>query len=401
MVEGLARALAARNDVALSFCAARSWDAAANGPRFLASSEELRAPPFVARPLALHTVGALARMLPELEQREPRAPALRRVRRGFRRTVAVLNRALPPVRDRDLRRCDVFHAPAYCLPDRSATRAHGNYLLTIHDLLPIVHPQFFLPVHRAAVRRLVRSIRPGDRLLCVSRATAQDVCNVVPAIDAELVTVTSPAADRALFHPVTDPEELRRVRSRYGIPADTHYVLSVNTREPRKNIDSAVRAFNCVVEDQQLSDLSFVLVGGRGWLDGELDGLLSRRARARGKLSVTGYVPDRDLAALYSGSMFFVYPSFCEGFGLPVLEAMQCRAPVITSSSSSLPEVAGDAAITVDPHDIDALSEAMLRLYRSRRDREALAYAGARRAATFSWQRCAGETVRSYREALA
>jgi glycosyltransferase involved in cell wall biosynthesis len=246
----------------------------------------------------------------------------------------------------------------------------------------------------------VRSIRRDDRVICASRSTADDVCSVL-ALDPAHVVIARPGAEPSLFHPITERAELERVRCKYGIPADISYVLSVNTREPRKNIAGALRAFEAAVADHRLSDLAFVLVGGAGWQHEEIDHLLAARGRAQGRVYVTGYVPDCDLAALYSGAMFFVYPSFCEGFGLPPLEAMQCGTAVITSNTSSLPEVVGRAALMVDPLDSDALAQAMLGLYRDGAKREALACAGRQQAGTFSWQRCAEDTVRAYRNALA
>ncbi|HTP65773.1 MAG TPA: glycosyltransferase family 1 protein, partial [Geobacteraceae bacterium] len=127
---------------------------------------------------------------------------------------------------------------------------------------------------------------------------------------------------------------------------------------------------------------------------------LARHDFSRERVIVTGYVADEDLAALYSGAIAFVYPSLYEGFGLPPLEAMQCGVPVITSNTSSLPEVVGDSGILVDPRDADALCAAMLSLYKDSDRREMLAQSALQRAAEFSWKRCVDETVRAYKNSL-
>ena len=197
-----------------------------------------------------------------------------------------------------------------------------------------------------------------------------------------------------------DLEEIARVKSVYGVPAAARYFLSVNTLEPRKNMELALRCFAAIVEEANIDDLYFVLVGTRGW---DFSSILSAIARSRvaaERVLIAGYVPDQHLSALYSGATAFVYPSHYEGFGLPPLEAMQCGTPVISSNSSSLPEVVGDAGIMVDPHDEAALSDAMLTLYRQPDIREALAKRSLERAARFSWARYTNAVVESYEAAL-
>jgi glycosyltransferase involved in cell wall biosynthesis len=208
------------------------------------------------------------------------------------------------------------------------------------------------------------------------------------------------AADPEVFHPVADPEPMRRVRRRYGLP-EGPYLLSLNTLEPRKNIEHTVRAFTTLVREQGVPGLNLVLVGAKGWKYEGIMKALEGAGEARGRVVLAGFVADEDLAPLYSGATAFVYPSLYEGFGLPPLEAMQCGTPVITSNTSSLPEVVGDAAIMVDPRDADALCAAMLKVYGDGSLREQMRARSLARAGLFSWERFTRQTLDAYRTALA
>ena len=170
--------------------------------------------------------------------------------------------------------------------------------------------------------------------------------------------------------------------------------------EPRKNIDHTVRCFARIVKEQHISDLNLVLVGTKGWDFDKIFTEMMKHNSVRDRVIVTGYVADEDLAAIYSGAQMFVYPSLYEGFGLPPLEAMQCGVPVITSNTSSLPEVVGEAGIMVNPQDSDVLCQAMTDIYRKPALRNELATRALARAKQFSWASCAQQTVRAYETVL-
>ena len=171
------------------------------------------------------------------------------------------------------------------------------------------------------------------------------------------------------------------------------YVLSLCTLEPRKNIEQVLRCFVRLVRENPLPELSLVLAGTKGWDFERIFDEIKGAAEIRGRIIVTGYVDDDDLPALYGGATMFVYPSFYEGFGLPPLEAMQCGVPVISSNTSSLPEVVGDAGLMVDPADEAGLCQAMYRLCHEQSLREQLSARAVARARLFSWERCGRETV--------
>jgi glycosyltransferase involved in cell wall biosynthesis len=241
-------------------------------------------------------------------------------------------------------------------------------------------------------------VRPGDWVLSVSEATRADLCARFTHIDPARVVVVPPAASRD-FCP-RSPAEVDVVRCRYGVPDGARYLLTLNTLEPRKNVDHVLRCFTRVIRQERIDDLYLVMAGGKGWLYGQiLDSV--NDATIRGRVLVAGFVPDADLAPLYTGATAFVYPSLYEGFGLPPLEAMACGAPVIASDNSSLPEVVGRAGILVPATDADALCGAMLRVAGDDTVRLDLGRRGIARAAAFSWEACVNRTLAAYGAALA
>jgi glycosyltransferase involved in cell wall biosynthesis len=195
------------------------------------------------------------------------------------------------------------------------------------------------------------------------------------------------------FRPL-DGAAVAEACARYGLGAPGSYLLYVGTVQPRKNLARLIDAFAQVARQEAGgAALRLVIAGKRGWLTEEIE----RRAAASGvagQVLFPGFVADADLPALLSGALAFVFPSLYEGFGMPVLEAMACATPVLTSTTSALPEVAGDAALLVDPHDTEAIAEGIARLLSDAALRERLRERGMQRAAQFTWHRCASETLR-------
>ena len=289
---------------------------------------------------------------------------------------------------------EIFHSPHAPLPDE---RAPGvQRFLTVYDLVGIFRPDLFEPHVGEYVARIVRSIGPEDWVLCISESTKADLCDYA-GVAPERVFVTPLAASDALFHPAAGSDAEAAARRRYGIP-EGPYVLSLNTLEPRKNLGTAVRAFGRALAEG--ADLHLVLVGGQGWKTESLFEALEEVPGARERVVFAGYVADEDLAAIYGGAEAFLYPSLWEGFGLPVLEAMQCAVPVVTSNRSSIPEIVGDAGVMADPMDVEALAEALLRIHQDPAHRADLAMRGAARAKEFSWDRTVRETIGAYRFSL-
>jgi len=288
---------------------------------------------------------------------------------------------------------DIFHSTFYPFPAHVQSSKKLKRVITVYDLIPILHPEYFEFNEDALIKEVTGGIAPDDRVLAISQSTKDDLCNY-KNIDPSRVVVT-PLAASDVFWQCRDSALLREVRVKYHIP-DEPYILSLCTLEPRKNISQTIKCFARLIEDENISDLNLVLVGSKGWnfdhIFDEID-----NASLRKRIIVTGYLLDEDLAPLYSGAMMFVYPSFYEGFGLPPLEAMQCGVPVITSNTSSLPEVVGNAGIMVSPDDSDALSQAMYEIYSKPSLRQSMAEKSLERSQIFSWKKCAKQTLRAYK----
>ncbi|MCY7385618.1 MAG: glycosyltransferase family 4 protein [Microcoleus sp. CAN_BIN18] len=294
---------------------------------------------------------------------------------------------------------DIFHSPYDEIPASVKTVNKLQVFLTSYDLIPILHPQFILDERVSFLqKKSLASILQNDCITCISYSTKNDLCNYLK-IDESRVFVTHLAAEPSIFYPCRDAAKLASMRSKYGIP-DAPYVLSLGTLEPRKNLDGAIRSFAKLIEEQNIKDLYLVLVGTPGWKYDNIMAEVSKKNFLKDRIIFTGYVPESDLAALYSSALAFVYPSFYEGFGLPPLEAMQCGVPVITSNTSSLPEVVGDAGIMVDPNDTDALCHSMLEIYNNSSLRASMSLKSLAQAKLFSWERCTQETIAAYRTAL-
>jgi glycosyltransferase involved in cell wall biosynthesis len=269
---------------------------------------------------------------------------------------------------------------------------------TIHDLSFEHLPETFKRRSRAQLRLTVRrTARKAALILTLSEFSRRDIIETY-AVDPERVIVT-PAAAPAHFKPVVDEAKLEKVRERHGIGAN--YLLSLGSIQPRKNLTRLIEAFRWLRKSRpDDKPPQLVIAGKRGWLDDEI----FRTAQQDGlneSVKFVGYVPDEDLPALYSGALCFVYPSYFEGFGLPVLEAMQCGAPVIAGNQTSLPEVAGDAALLFDPFDTRALGEAIARVIDHSDYRAELRAKGLKRAAEFSWIATARLTLKAYEDAAA
>jgi glycosyltransferase involved in cell wall biosynthesis len=299
----------------------------------------------------------------------------------------------------DVKNAEIYHSPFLPLPEKKSSGKYKNIFLTCYDLIPILFPQYCEQGIIDLIKNVLNSITYETWILCISEATRNDLLNYMGNnINPERVIVTELAASET-FYQSTNKDLNFKVRMKHDIP-DKQYILSVCTLEPRKNIDQVIRAFARLIIQENIKDLNLVLVGSKGWMLQEIFNEIENSAILKDKVIITGYVADEDLAALYSDALFFVYPSFYEGFGLPPLEAMKCGVPVITSNTSSLPEVVGNAGIMVSPTDLDELCQAMLFIYKNPSLREKMVEQSLQRAGKFSWQRCGNETVDAYKASL-
>ncbi|MEM9542563.1 MAG: glycosyltransferase family 1 protein [Cyanobacteria bacterium P01_E01_bin.42] len=294
---------------------------------------------------------------------------------------------------------DIFHATYYPLPQFVNNKKVTRFL-TICDLIPILYPQFFgqeRPEDHIVYHALKSIDRDRDFIICISQATKNDVCNYLK-IDPNRVFVTYLAASPSIFYPCSDLQKIQSVKQSYGIP-NGPYLLSLSTLEPRKNIISVIRSFIKIVREEKISDLCLVLVGNLGWNYENIFAEISQYPDVKNRIIITGRIADDDLAAVYSDALAFIYPSLYEGFGLPPLEAMQCGIPIIVSNTSSLPEVVGNAGITVEPQNIDSLCQSILQLYSDSALQKKLSQKSLDRAKNFCWEKCSRETFSAYQTA--
>lgn len=290
--------------------------------------------------------------------------------------------------------------PALCLQHRPDVAFYPNYMapmispcpsvITVHDMAVFLHPETFTWKKRVLQRALLPAIlKQADAIVTPSRSTRRDLLRLVE-LDPRRVVPIHLAADPRLSDPMTDAE-ITAASDQLQLPPK--YLLAVSTLEPRKNLVRLIAAFERVAPARP--DVHLVLVGGKGWRDAGIRAALEKSTVAD-RIVTTGYVSFDALRLVYQRALALCYPSLYEGFGLPVVEAMACGTPVLTSTGSSLDEVAAGAAIAVDPMSVDEIAEGMRRLCDSPDLRAELSAKGSARAAQLSWSR----TARLTREVL-
>ena len=273
----------------------------------------------------------------------------------------------------------LVHSPDHVAPQPLGWRS----VVTVHDLAFRLLPDTHVPASRAYYAGLERSVRQAARVICVSQSTKRDLLSLVPDIGPK-ATVIYEAAD-----PKYSPEGPAHHQER-------PYFVFVGTVEPRKNVAAIVRALAMLPAS---SRPEFKIVGAPGAALPEVTALTAALGLER-DVTYLGRRPTAEVAALYRGALALVYPSLLEGFGLPILEAMSCGVPVITSDRSSMTETAGEAALLVDPTEPASLAQAMDRITSQPTTRVELRTRGLGRAAQFTWSGAAAETLAAFREAL-
>lgn len=275
---------------------------------------------------------------------------------------------------------DLIHCPSVVAP--FFFKPTGKVVMTVHDLIPILYPKWQVLRRRLYFNYILEyRFKYVDVFIAASQNTKKDLIKYFD-IDSEKIEV--------VYEGVT--EKFKPCKQKKH-----DFILAVSTLEPRKNFKRIIESYIHLKEKFNISE-DLVIVGKKGWY---FKDILRIPPRYEKHIDFRGYVSEKDLIELYQSAKIFVYPSLYEGFGLPVLEAMACGCPVITSKVSSLPEVAGDAAILVNPNDVNALAEAMHEVLTNENLQERLAVMGLERAKKFSWKQCAAETIRVYEKAVA
>lgn len=294
---------------------------------------------------------------------------------------APFNRLLPGA--------ELYHATEHLLMRLSGVPT----VLTVHDLIFRRYPAHHKRLNRWYLNlTMPLYCRRATRIIAVSEQSKRDVVEAYGIAPDKITVVYEAAAPDFRPQPA---ETVARAKQRYGLPE--RYVLSVGTIEPRKNLGRVLTAFERLHRDGLVD--AFVIVGKRGWLYDDFFAQLEA-SPAKQAVIFPGWVEDGDLPAIYAGAAAVAFPSEFEGFGLPALEGMACGAPVVCSNTSSLPEIAGDAALLVDPSSVDEITDALRRALAEPELAEEMRRRGYAQAAKFSWERAARETVEVYEQAM-
>jgi glycosyltransferase involved in cell wall biosynthesis len=286
---------------------------------------------------------------------------------------------------------DVLHttSPLFRVP----ATYRGKIVTTFYDFAPYRVPELFPKISNAKLKTLYSfAAKKSDRIITVSESTKKDACQFLGYPEEKITTIYNGIDKRFFEQGEYSKEDLKKD---YGILEK--YILFLGTLEPRKNLSRVLDAFARFKKNYKGNfDYQLVVAGKRGWLMEEY----FQHAKDLGiedDVVFTGYVGGDELKPLYANAQFFVMPSLWEGFGQTIVEAMACGAPCLVSKISSIPEIAGDAAYFVDPHDTEGIAKGMTELAGSKELREKLSAAGKEQAKKFSWEKCARETLEVYK----
>jgi glycosyltransferase involved in cell wall biosynthesis len=285
---------------------------------------------------------------------------------------------------------DLLHSPHYTLP----VRLKAPSVVTIHDLSFFRYPHLHLSSKRLLFQNFISiSSRRGAAIITVSESTRQELLQITRISPRKVHTIHEGVTPD--FHPIRDAQLIQTVRKRYHLPET--FMLFVGLIEPRKNLVDLLSAIH--IASKQDNDFYFVIVGRTGWQVNQVFKTVEQLG-LKSRVIFTGYIPQEDLPVLYNMSRFFIYPSQYEGFGLPILEAMACGTPVITTQVSSMPEITGEAAMLIPLGDVETLALSIKRLWHDADLRQMMSKQGLQRAAGFSWNRAAQQTLDVYRYVL-
>jgi glycosyltransferase involved in cell wall biosynthesis len=267
----------------------------------------------------------------------------------------------------------------------------GKVITTIHDLTYILYPDTMDSNNRKRLEKDMRkTVNRADYIITISESSKEDIINYLH-VDESKIQVIYPGVDE-IYKKVIDDNEIANVKRKYNI--EGKYLLYLGTLEPRKNIETIIKAYNLFNKSNN-KNVKLVLAGKKGWLYDSIFKLV-KEFKIEDKVIFTDYVDDKDKPALYQGAEVFLFPSLYEGFGIPVVEAMASRVPVITSNSSSLPEVAGEAAIITDPLDYKEISKSIERILNDSMMRENMINEGIKQADKFNWDESAEKLKNIY-----
>jgi glycosyltransferase involved in cell wall biosynthesis len=292
----------------------------------------------------------------------------------------------------------IYHCLCGYIPHEVRNIKNLKLCITVHDIIPVLYPDLIEGGKNYCNSEEIKQfleLTENEIIFTVSEHSKNDLCNFNKKINPSNVHVTYLAASRE-FQQVTNKNFIEQIKKKYNIPINSEYILSTLSSDPKKNLIFVINGFIDLITSEKVNDLKLVLVGRKECLGGLPIDLRNLIEKFKKYIILTDYVEDSELSVLHSGCLCFCFPSLYEGFGLPVLEAMQCGAPVITSNLSSLPEIAGNAALLINPKDEDGLKQCILDIYKNLSLKEELSAKGINRAAQFSWNKCTNEMIEVY-----
>ena len=285
-------------------------------------------------------------------------------------------------------KCDVFHTWDWTQPPTIKAKT----VTTIHDFTPLLFPETQHPKTITVFKRKLHWAKlECSRFICVSQNTKTDLLRLFPTISVDKITVIYEAAETKYdsfqkLSPLQKSKKIAIISKQYGL---NKFILAQGTREPRKNLDRLIKAFLLFKKKYPQSKVELAISGKYGW-GKEVS------PPPDNSVKILGYIPEKDLVALHASSLCLCYPSLYEGFGLPIIKSMKVGAPVITSNISSLPEIAGSAAILVNPTSVNDLASALEKIITSSAIRRQLIARGFRQSKKFSWINTATQTLKVY-----
>ena len=287
-------------------------------------------------------------------------------------------------------RIDLYHSPTSAF----ALWGRRKRIVTIHDLSFLFYPEMYSKRRQLAHRFwLKRAVDFSDKIITVSKNTKEDIIKFYNA-EPEKINVIHLGIDNKVYYPLKESFHFGQIQRKYNLPK--RFIFAVGRLEPRKNFVNLIKAYAILKRKTDLKE-KLVIIGNKGYRYKDIFKTVEN-LNLKKEVIFLGYVPQKDLPYIYNLASLFVYPSFYEGFGLPPLEAMACGIPVITSTTSSLPEVVGEAAILVNPYNVEEIAEAIYKVLSNKELAEKMRRKGLERAKQFSWEKCGRETLRVYEE---
>ena len=288
---------------------------------------------------------------------------------------------------------EIYHFFDYIVPPK----IEGKVITTIHDMTYVLYPEMVEKKTMERIKKDIKySVNRADKIITVSESSKKDIVKFLNVDESKIEVVYNGVEYERFCKSYTKEQELS-IKKKYNIP--DKYILYMGTLEPRKNIESIISAFSIFISNNNVysDDIKLVIAGKKGWLYESIFNLVQKLS-LEDKVIFTDYVHEDDKPVIYNMANIFVFPSIYEGFGIPVIEAMASSVPVITSTASSLKEVAGDAAIFVEPKDIDSMAKAMKQILEDEDIRKSMIEKGHTQAKKFNWESSAEKLVSIYRD---